>query len=194
MKRRTRRGLRGEMVADGEGSHFSGSAPESQSWLLGKLWDSASATQTLVSSKFRLVGESPQPCVLLQAAVGLGGAAAGGVCFPYRRKKKLFWWLRSYLFRFRLKGVIGVLDFLSPVWFALVSTTRGQYKRFSFSLITLPVERNKTWYGRDKFTREKLHRHKIFALSNKYWSGQTFKIVKTFNPMENVNKNQANQE
>ena len=98
---------------------------------------------------------------------------------------------RSYLFWFRSKRRNRCFGLSLS---SLVSTTRGQYKRFSFSLITLPVERNKTWYGRDKFTREKLHRHKIFALSNKYWSGQTFKIVKTFNPMENVNKNQANQE
>ena len=123
----------------------------------------ASATQTPVSSKIRMVGESPQPWVLLQAAVGVGGAAAGEIYFP-SRKKNIFECLRSYLFRFRLKRRNRSFGLSLS---SLVSTTRGQYKRFSFSLITLPVERNKTWYGRDKFTREKLHRHKIFALSNK---------------------------
>ena len=57
MKRRRRsRGGRGERVGEGEGSHFSGSAPESQSRLLGKL--------------FNLVRQSSH-CPVYQAACAL---------------------------------------------------------------------------------------------------------------------------
>ena len=39
MRVKRMRGEKGEMVEEGEGSHFSGSAPESQSRLLGQLLD-----------------------------------------------------------------------------------------------------------------------------------------------------------